>query len=287
MKQVHVGIFSPGEDEQARAVASAAESLGGEIAWLDPETFPGNLDLSDRDGERLVGDLPDSAIAGWYVRYFHVSDLPDPHANAERSAFLTSWLQGIERGRRMINPVAAMQQNLFKPYQLERLRRAGVPVPRTLVTNVPAHALEFVAAVGEAVYKPVSGGSLAQEWTPADAEHLHVLRRVPLIFQERLRGITLRVHVLEDEVLDAVRVDSEHLDYRTADFLVTHVDLAPDARRVCVAAARAVDMPFAAIDAFTGEDGAVTVLELNPTPYFLAYDGAAIAERLAAYLLGR
>lgn len=282
-----VGIFGPNEDDQARAVASAIESLGGEAVWLDPETFPAELDMSDRGGERFLGDLPERAIAGWYVRYFHVSDLPDPQANADRSAFLTSWLLTAEPGRRIVNPVAAMQQNLFKPYQLDRLRRAGIRIPRTLITNVPAHALDFVASVGEAVYKPVSGGALAREWTPADAAHLPVLRKVPLIFQERVRGTALRIHTLDGEVVDAVRVDSEHLDYRAADFRVTRVRLEASARQTCVAAARAVGMPFAAIDAFAGPDGTLTVLELNPTPYFLAYDGAAIAERLAAYLLGR
>ncbi len=81
---------------------------------------------------------------------------------SSETEFLLAWLLGlVALGKPVVNPPHLATISLLKPYQLLRLKQLGFPTPRTLVTNDPAEAEAFVAAVGRAVAKPVLGGAFA------------------------------------------------------------------------------------------------------------------------------
>src|SRR5262249_11504901 len=50
----------------------------------------------------------------------------------------------------------------MKPMQLTVAARAGLTVPRTIITNVPASVRDFAAEVGDLVYKTMSTGVVAE-----------------------------------------------------------------------------------------------------------------------------
>lgn len=63
---------------------------------------------------------------------------------------------------RWINHPAKDSAANYKPVQLAVAARAGLDVPRTIITSDPDHAREFIGA-GEVIYKGLSGGVLTAE----------------------------------------------------------------------------------------------------------------------------
>lgn len=194
-----------------------------------------------------------------------------------------------DRGVPVINPLRSLGVHGVKLLQLHRFRHAGLRVPQTLVTNDPDAVRRFAEANPDAIYKPVAGGGYARALGPEDltAERLEMLRSVPVQFQERIVGESVRVYVLGGEVVGAGRMLSEELDYRTAPHDVLAIEPDADMARAAVAAAHAVNLEWSGVDFVVGTDG-FHVLEANPSPMFAVFDelagtsvGAAVAKHLA------
>jgi glutathione synthase/RimK-type ligase-like ATP-grasp enzyme len=113
----------------------------------------------------------------------------------------------------------------YKPVQLRAARESGLRVPRTLLTNDPRAARAFVAAAGEAVYKPFGGVAAVTDIdgvhqlfaTPVDATRagdpavahtMHLFQRwVPKAFEVRLTVV--------DGGFFAARIDADSDEART------------------------------------------------------------------------
>jgi glutathione synthase/RimK-type ligase-like ATP-grasp enzyme len=180
------------------------------------------------------------------------------------------------------------QVNLTKPYQLALLEAAGLPVPATLWTNDAHSVLEF-AAQRPLVYKPTTGGALTQRVTAEDLrpERLVRLGAAPVCFQELLPGRDLRVYVLDGEVLCALAIASEAVDFRGSETGVVPVELPDALLRECVRAAQLLGLRFTGMDLKEDGCGRPRFLELNSSPMFLgfeAHSGAQISAPLCARL---
>lgn len=179
--------------------------------------------------------------------------------------------------------------NFSKAYQLSLARCRSWSIPRTCLTSDPDEAARFAAA-GPVIYK---GASSAKTWVrefgPDDVGRLPLLRRAPVLFQERITGYDVRVHVVGDRVFgEAVR--SARCDYRTDRAAVFAPVIVPSQIAAdCVELTRAMRLVFSGVDFKVSEKGQWFFLEANSAPCFQGYDrrlGGVISDALADYMGG-
>jgi glutathione synthase/RimK-type ligase-like ATP-grasp enzyme len=305
------GIIGPPGDPQVRRVAARLRELSAAPVILDLGRFPERGRASVLDGVPACPGVDVAGVRAWYVRsmplplpFQPLRDGGDPASAAaaakrayaagrERRSFLFSLVAGLQRGgATLVNAPAAASQHFLKLEQLELLRGAGLPVPRTLASNDPDAVLAFArSASGAIVYKPLAGGGLCRRATPADLslERLRSLAAAPVLFQDEVPGRNIRVYVVGGEVVACYEIESEALDYRAAETHVRPAAASAAEQAACRAAAEACGMHLTGIDLRRRDDGSFALLECNPSPMFAAIErrtGAApVTEALAALLL--
>ncbi len=197
----------------------------------------------------------------------------------ERSSFAQSLIMDMElRGKPVVNPLLATAPYDHKPLQLAALKRAGVALPHTLITNHPASAGLFVDAMRElgcaVVVKPSGGGAETLLVDDDVMQRLNAATASPFILQERVQGEDIRVTVVGERIVSCVSIASTTLDYRSGAAYrtggasyVEHV-LPPEVAAMCLRAARACHHVLSGID--LKFDGArYVLLEANSAPVYL------------------
>lgn len=233
-------------------------------------------------------------VTGVYTRLTSWTELPelaaDPglfgHARHLHEA-IDAWLE--TSSARVINRTSANDTNNSKPYQATIIRE-HFAIPTTLVTNDPEAIEVFRAEVGPVIYKSVSGErSIVTAFTDADRDRLPLLTSAPVQFQEHVRGIDVRVHVVGSDVF-ATRIESEATDYRYDASGVARlraVELSDQVAADCVRLTARLGLELSGIDLRYADDGRVVCFEVNPSPAYIVYEeatgqpiAAAIAHRL-------
>lgn len=285
-----VVLVGAADDAHVDALARRLRADGVDVVVFDTLAFPDGprLELGAAPDDITLDGRPLGRPGAVYVRglYGH----PLAFGVDARAAMASRWeltlvafrekfalLRGL-LGRwqaldvPIYNPMSA-DWRTDKPCQLALLRAAGLPVPETLWTNDPA-ALRRFAAGRRLIYKPVYGGAATQELALSDLtdERLAALRHAPVTFQELLPGDNLRVYVLDDRVVAALKIVAAALDYRQNEETIEQVDLPPALAGQCVAAARAVGLRWTGIDLKEDAGGRPRFLELNASPMFLGFD---------------
>ncbi len=210
----------------------------------------------------------------------------------ERRSLMISMLRMLEdRGVPIINPTRAIGVADLIPWQLDRLRAAGVPTLASLVTNEPEAARAFVEAHGAVTHRPLTGGGDVRklsEGSCGDAT-LDRLARTPEMLQEQLDGRLVRLYVLAGEVVAAGQLPRRGSEGGRA-HEVQRVDAPdPELARVASRAARSLELVFAGVDVIVGASRRA-VVELNPSPSFAWFDtlaGTDVAGRLSEFLATR
>lgn len=185
-----------------------------------------------------------------------------------------------------------------KTLQLAAAARAGMRVPATRVTSDPEAARAFLAICGEsgAVHKALH--STADDWRPTrrvgaeDLERLDALRLSPVILQEHVPGVDVRVTVVGDELFAAeidARSSSSPDDYRghEPECRIEPCSLPQAEERALRKLVRDLGLQFAAVDFRRRDDGAWFFLELNPAgqwDFVEERTGQPITEALAGLL---
>jgi glutathione synthase/RimK-type ligase-like ATP-grasp enzyme len=170
-----------------------------------------------------------------------------------------------------------------KLVQLAAARELGFDVPRTMVTNDPAHARAFHEELhGDIVAKPVrqptikKDGRLGFIYTHhlngSERELLDDVRFAPCILQERIdKRVEIRATVVGDRVL-AAQIDSQaspvsREDWRRYDLANTPYSvhaLPDDVSARCVGLTRRLGLDFGALDLIVTPEGRYVFLEINP-----------------------
>jgi glutathione synthase/RimK-type ligase-like ATP-grasp enzyme len=186
----------------------------------------------------------------------------------------------------VINRPSAEASNHSKLLQATYIRASGFSVPRSLVTNEPERAQEFQARHGRVIYKSMS--SVRSVVRELDRGALDVIGRMgPVLFQERVLGTNVRVHVVGDEAI-ACAIETDGVDYRYAN--TTHmkrVGLPPDISERCVTLAKRLGLVVAGLDLIVTASAEWHCLEVNPNPAFSVFEGDGaqdIARRVAEIL---
>lgn len=180
----------------------------------------------------------------------------------------------------VINPPAHAFSNYSKPYQLALLAQAGFDVPKTLVTNQPAEALDFFQQCGgKVIFKGVSNVmSFAQVWKPEHSRRLRLLPHCPVQFQEFVEGVDYRVHVVGGETF-VTRLAAANEDYRRSalqdqeEILAEPASLPPAVLDRCIRFTRSLGLVVGGLDFKESSTGRLVALELNPYPQFTFYEG--------------
>lgn len=196
----------------------------------------------------------------------------------------------------VVNPIIAGMSNSSKPHQAMLIRACGFAVPATLITNDPAAALAFAAEHDDdVVYKSISGvRSIVRHFGPQQAERLPLLRHGPAQFQERIRGVDIRVHVVAERAF-ATCIETPSIDYRYAGsdgqpIVMQPTELPCEIEQRCIALTKRLGLLFAGIDLKETRDGEYFCFEANPSPGFLFFEratGQPISTALAHLLAGK
>jgi glutathione synthase/RimK-type ligase-like ATP-grasp enzyme len=296
MSEHPIVIVGALEDAHARAVYEGVRARGFDPVVLDAQQFPEQLGIA------LGHELDDIVIDGRrvgrpaavYVRSLYQSpagfgvDADEAMrdnwmrtllAFRERSTLLSAILLRWERlGCALYNP-PSVGVNITKPYQIALLRAAGLPVPETLWTNDPAAVRRFCEG-REVIFKPVAGGAATRKLGPEDLSdaRLAKLGAAPVCFQALLPGDDVRVYVIDDQVVCALRIVTEAIDFRQNEQQIEAIELAPEVAAMCVRAAAVIGLPYTGMDIKADRDGRYRILELNPSAMFLGFESRANVE---------
>jgi glutathione synthase/RimK-type ligase-like ATP-grasp enzyme len=278
-------------DSVTELVCARLDERGYAYRLLDLASYPADHRVTWRwrdsgpEGTIARSDwtLDLSDITGVYVRFLGPEgrlplNVPSETAEAlraEADAGLMAVLEDLPCP--VVNRVAGGMSNNSKPYQALVLRRAGLRVPPTLVTNNAEAAREFYRTHGSVIYKSASGvRSIVRRLEADSLGRLELLRDGPAQFQAYVPGDNVRVHTVGEQIF-AVRVRSQAVDYRYAHRDGLTVEMEPTTLpraivQACLRIARDLDLLFAGIDLKVTPDGDWYCFEVNPCPGFIYYE---------------
>ena len=302
-------------------VSQALARRGVRPIRFNTDLFPSSVKLSARAGDERAAHLFTEAgeqISAAEVRAVWARKLWSPRMSddlderyrsmcvGESVAALEGFLDALHDAR-WVNDLERQRAAENKQRQLRLAARAGLRVPRTLVTNDPAAARQFFAetegqtvakllrplAVSMDAVKPFVYTNRVREEDLAGAE---ALRHSPMVFQELIpKACELRVACVAGEVfagaLDASGTSRGHTDWRRAapeECRWQKAQLPTEVASGLQALMSELGLVFGAVDLICTPSGEHVFLEVNPGGEWgmLERDlGLPISEAIAAALL--
>jgi glutathione synthase/RimK-type ligase-like ATP-grasp enzyme len=210
-----------------------------------------------------------------------------------------------------VNPIACNRSASFKPYQLEKAQRAGLQIPRTLMSNNREQILAFAESCSSGLlYKPFNfhterqpdgySRTIYANKVSIDyvRENSHALSIAPCIFQEYIeKCVELRVTVVGRTLftcqIDSQRSQVSNIDWRRYDFsqmLYASSSLPDHVVQKILRLMDALGLVFGCIDLILTPTGEYVFLEINPNGQWYWVEkltSLPIAEHLARLLITR
>jgi glutathione synthase/RimK-type ligase-like ATP-grasp enzyme len=303
-------VVSFADEEHSQDVIGRLRARGRPVHLLDLGSLPmsRSVTLEWGDGPRQVSrvsddgpdlDLAEVGVVWWRrVRPFELDPtITAPSARAFALSETTQAVYGMLDGLDCpwVNPRAADDTGHHKPWQWSMAQRVGLRVPRTLVTNRPDDARRFVAEVGlgRTVFKAFLASLDAWRETrlvsAEDIDRIDLVRLAPVIFQEYVDGVDLRITIVGDSIfpcaIDARRT-SYPFDMRmvVGEATVEPTELPADVRRKLFSLMRRLGLRYGAVDMRRTESGEHYFLEVNPAGqwHFVEHrTGLPISEAIA------
>lgn len=187
----------------------------------------------------------------------------------------------------VVNRLSSQMSNACKPLQTAIASRYGFPTPQTVITSDPMCAQDFFKQCdGSIIYKAMGGTrTIVERVNFHDLDRLEEVRVCPVMFQEFVPGVNVRVHVVDEEIF-ATRVYASSVDYRYSSTRFEPIKLPQSVEDACVNITRDLDLLMSGIDLIERE-GQYWFLEANPSPGFSFYEVNAeqpISEALVTLL---
>lgn len=304
-------------DPTADVLVDELNARGVPLFRCDTREFPEGLSASaELDGADWIGELETGNrsvrlgdLSGIYYRRPKAFEFHPEMSDGERRWAMVQARLGFGGLLGSLEPWLNHPHRIgyseYKPAQLRQAVASGLRVPRTLVTNNPARAGAFTAALGEVICKPFGGSGVddpdgfrqvfSTPVTPEQCDDPNIARTMHL-FQEWVpKQYDVRLTVVDDQYF-AARIDSSsdksRVDWR-ADYcaLTYSVIEVPDtiSARVGVLL-RSLGLRYGALDFAVNRDGEWWFLECNPNGQWAWIEdetGLPIASALADALEGR
>ncbi|MEM9433681.1 MAG: MvdC/MvdD family ATP grasp protein [Pseudomonadota bacterium] len=287
-------IISSDDDMHALAVMDELRALGRDATLLNLADFPKNASLVVEPGSvngrrelHLRGQVVDLSRINvvWWRRpqpYGMHEALVDPVDDNFALHEVDEAIQGLylTLDATWINDPARDQQAARKLWQLDVARDVGLEVPRTMITNDPDAARDFIAQEGArgVIYKPFQGSEEAWRETrllkPEETKQLDAVKYAPVIFQEYIEAeVDIRVTVVGDQLF-AAAIHSQKAEYKV-DFRmdmsveITPIELSAEVSGKLRALMHRLGLKYGAIDLRRRPDGRDVFLEINPAGQWL------------------
>ena len=181
-----------------------------------------------------------------------------------------------EQGVRVVNSARSIERGVDKYYTAALLERAGLPTPRTVVTECFDDAMTaFDELGGDVVVKPLFGSEGKGMVRVRDMDSAYrVFRALELgryiyCVQEFVpHGLTdIRAFVVGDRVIAAMTRHGTHWKTNAAQGARSEaLALAPELEEMSLRAARAVGAEHAGVDILPCDAGGYSVIEVNTIP---------------------
>jgi glutathione synthase/RimK-type ligase-like ATP-grasp enzyme len=306
-------ISYPGE-EHTNVVLKHLQQAGREVVQVDLADFPSQRGLEfswsmDRSPSYIIDDpsgqidLRKARVAWWRrVRPFSIDQsISSPamraFAESETSQAINGMLDAIPCA--WVNPRAADEAAHHKPYQWAIAHQLGLRLPRTLVTNKPEVARQFIdeVGVGKTVFKPFIAS--IESWRETriiehdDLSRLELVRYAPVIFQEYIEGVDLRITVIGDSVF-AAEIDARNTSYPMdmrmviGESVMKITQLPDKIVKSVLDLQRCLGLSYGAIDMRRTSQGEYVFFEVNPAGQWLFVEertGLPISQAVADFLV--
>lgn len=274
-----IGILGPGQGPHVNLLAQALQSRGAK-AEIMPTTS-----LTSFIPNRSPGTQPPRAWAGalnFNTRPdLQVKDLDAlvvrslPGGSLEQVIYRLDGLHRLENlGLPVINSPATLEKTVDKFYTSALLADAGLPVPRTVVTESYQQAMEAVNSLGTVVVKPLFGSLGLGMVVVSDRDVAHrVFRALELgryvyYLQEFLphQNQDYRLLVVGNRVIAAMRRQSQTWKTNIAcGGKAEAVEPDPELGRLALRAAEILQADYLGVDLLISE-GQPYILEANGIP---------------------
>ncbi len=287
---VKIGILS---SQRGYHVQALEEALRGRDC--DPAFFPitrlaswiGGNEASNVRGERV------EECQALLVRTI-------PGGSLEQIVFRMDALHRLERlGVRVINSATAIERTVDKYFTSFLLADAGIPTPRTLVTEDFEAALAACRQMGDVVIKPLFGSEgkgivrASDEETAYRVLRAWELNRYIYYIQEYVphNHEDIRAFVIGDRVVAAMlRRASGWKTNFSKGAKVKPIKLGEEMEMLALKAARLIKLDYAGVDLMLGVNGKTYVVEINSIPGWRGLQKTTdqnIAGMVVDYVLGR
>jgi tetrahydromethanopterin:alpha-L-glutamate ligase len=192
-----------------------------------------------------------------------------------------------ESGVLMINSPAAIQNAANKFHTSCLISKAGIPTPKTIVTQETRSAMKLIESLKDVIIKPIFGYKgigikriksnkvINPDGTPDKTEVYdlitHYIEENGILYiQEFIEnpGRDIRAFIVNDSVVGAIyrkAPDGGWLNNLSQGGTSEECKLTTEQENICLNAARAVGAVFAGVDLIEGKNGCF-VLEVNATP---------------------
>jgi ribosomal protein S6--L-glutamate ligase len=261
------------------------------------------------DKAKLARIADISAYVGSHENLFWLGDKQLPHIDVcfvrsfgrgsyEQITKRMSMMEHLElSGIFSVNPTEAYRKAKDKYSMTCFLANAGLPVPRTYITEMANWAHKKSKEFEGTVYKPIVGsmgfGSMKFDDVDLAFNAYKTLERIgqPMYLQEYLKkpGRDIRTMVMGEMVLASIYREATLGQWKTnvaQGAAVQSISLSPELQEMAIKAAKTFGLLYAGVDILESNQGAF-VLEVNSSPSWQGLQrasGIRIADKLVEFV---
>jgi RimK family alpha-L-glutamate ligase len=261
-----IGILSSQRGYHVLALEAALHRSGSEAVYFPVTRLAGSI--GGQPALQVRGECLEDCQA-LLVRTI-------PTGSLEQIIFRMDAVHRLESlGVRVFNSAYAIERTVDKYYTSFLLADAGIPTPRTIVTEDFDAALAACRAMGDVILKPLFGSEgkgmvrISDEETAYRVLRAWELNRCIYYIQEYLPHFEkdIRAFVLGDHVEAAmVRSGTGWKTNFSKGAKVEPVHLSAELEELALKAARLLHLDYAGVDLMPSEDGRTYVVEINSIP---------------------
>lgn len=302
-------IIGSKEEFHSRYVCEYLKNQGEKVKYLDTRTIPGNFISSWYAGEPVIKGsifleeekVSLESIKSIYWRW-HYGINVYPNSNSEDDlhtanmihrefiSYVDSLFDAVEC--KWVNSHNAIKMHRNKPHQLYLMAANEIKIPKTLITTDKDELLNFVENFdGEIIFKPVRGGAHTEvlKQTDLTPEKLNLIKYSPVTFQEKLKGVDVRIYGIDKEFF-AAEIRTECSDFREDPKAeIVPVEIPDSVKNDCLKIMELFDLKFTGIDVkYNPDKDEYVFIEANPSPMFYHFEqktGFPITEKLCEILI--